>query len=102
MKKAETRYYKEFCDDMILRDFLALDRTILANKRTLLAYLRTFIGLIAGGIGMIKLVTDGIINIVGYIFIAVSFPVLIIGLIKYIKMQRTLADINKEKKNKSY
>ena len=35
--------------DMILRDHLARDRTILANERTLLAYVRTTIALLAAG-----------------------------------------------------
>lgn len=42
-------------DKMILRDFLAADRTLLANERTLLAYIRTGISLIAVGIYLIRL-----------------------------------------------
>ncbi|HEX9972048.1 MAG TPA: DUF202 domain-containing protein, partial [bacterium] len=35
------RFYQEFSEsDLILRDRLALDRTVLANERTLLAYVR--------------------------------------------------------------
>ncbi|MGN0027609.1 MAG: DUF202 domain-containing protein, partial [Clostridium sp.] len=34
-------------EEMILRDFLAADRTLLANERTLLAYIRTGISLLA-------------------------------------------------------
>lgn len=80
---------------MILRDFLALDRTILANKRTFLAYVRTAIGLFASGIGMVKLVSGGVINILGFVFIAAALPVLINGAIEYIKMQKTLRVIGK-------
>ena len=97
MKKTETRYYKEFCEDMILRDYLALDRTILANKRTLLAYARTAIGLIVGGIGMIKLVAGEMTNIMGYVFIVATVPIMIIGVIEYTKMKKTLAAIVKYK-----
>ena len=46
-----TNKYNHNKEDMILRDFLATDRTILANERTLLAYLRTFISFFAAGIG---------------------------------------------------
>lgn len=80
---------------MILRDFLALDRTILANKRTLFAYVRTSIGLLASGIGIVKLVADGFLNLLGYFFIAAALPVLIIGAIEYIKMQKKLLVIEK-------
>jgi putative membrane protein len=100
MKKNKTCYYKEFCDDMIIRDFLALDRTILANRRTLLAYIRTFIGLIAGGIGMVKLVADEITNIIGYAFIISSIPILIIGVIEFFKMKISLSAIVRLGKDK--
>lgn len=36
----DKRVYKFNKDEMILRDFLAVDRTLLANERTLLAYIR--------------------------------------------------------------
>ena len=36
-------------DEMITRDYLALDRTELANSRTLLAYIRTAIAVFAAG-----------------------------------------------------
>lgn len=95
----DTKTYQKFCDEMILRDFLALDRTILANKRTFLAYVRTAIGLLASGIGMVKLVSDGIINIIGFIFIVAALPVLIIGIIDYRKMHRQLMSIGKTAEN---
>lgn len=95
MGGTDMKNYHEFCDDMILRDLLALDRTILANKRTLMSYVRTSIGLLAGGIGMVKLVSDGIVNILGFIFIAAALPVLIIGIIDYKKMHKQLISIGK-------
>ena len=46
---------REYADDtMILRDYLALERTILARKRTFLAYLRTILSLFATGIGILS------------------------------------------------
>jgi putative membrane protein len=95
MDKTQMRYYQEFCDDMILRDYLALDRTILANKRTLLSYARTFIGLIAGGVGMVHLVADKFTNILGYAFMALSVPIFLIGIIEYLKQKKALAAIVK-------
>ena len=44
--------------DMILRDHLARDRTVLANERTLLAYIRTAIALLASGAMVIKIFPD--------------------------------------------
>ena len=51
-KEAVYNFKKE---EMILRDFLAADRTLLANERTLLAYIRTGISLLAIAISLIKL-----------------------------------------------
>ena len=94
MKKPEsTNYYKEFNDNMIIRDYLALDRTILANRRTLLSYVRTFIGLFGGGIGLVELLDNGIIMVMGYFSIAISVPILVIGIINFIKIRKSLSSI---------
>ena len=62
---------KAFRDEMILRDHLALDRTVLANERTLLAYLRIFIGSFSAGIAMVKLFDTPLTNIFAYTFAVV-------------------------------
>ena len=51
-------YSKINPDDMILRDHLAYDRTVLANERTLLSYLRTAIALLAAGGTLVKIFPD--------------------------------------------
>ncbi len=48
-------YSKIDPEDMILRDYLAYDRTILANETTLLAYLRTAMALLAAGATLFRL-----------------------------------------------
>ncbi|MDH5381747.1 MAG: DUF202 domain-containing protein, partial [Cyclobacteriaceae bacterium] len=48
----ELRDY-EVKEEIILRDFLALERTTLANERTLFAYIRTSLYLILAGIAFI-------------------------------------------------
>ena len=48
-------YSKINPDEMILRDHLAYDRTVLANERTLLSYLRTAIALLAAGGTLVKI-----------------------------------------------
>lgn len=43
----DCNYYHQFQEsDLILRDYLALDRTKLANERTFLAYIRTALAII--------------------------------------------------------
>lgn len=101
MANFQTRYYQEFREKMILRDVLALDRTILANKRTLLAHMRTFIGLVAGGIGMVKLVADQTVNIIGYAFMIASIPIFIAGIVEYCNRRRALSLIVKGAKTEN-
>jgi putative membrane protein len=72
--------YKEFQrEEMILRDWLALDRTVLANKRTFLAYGRTAIALIALGIAFVRLIKHPFFEISGFALMAVGFVVFAIG-----------------------
>lgn len=47
--------YKNNKDSMILRDHLAVDRTVLANERTYLSYMRTVVSLIVAAITLFKL-----------------------------------------------
>jgi len=73
--------YTEFTRaDMILRDWLALDRTVLANKRTFLAYARTSIALIALGIAFVKLIDRRFFEISGFILMGIGMVVFVIGL----------------------
>ena len=57
---SENVYSKFSDDDLILRDELAIDRTLLANERTLLAYLRSGVALALGseGAGLSRLVRE--------------------------------------------
>ena len=91
--------YKTFHDEMILRDHLALDRTVLANERTLLAYLRTFIGTFSAGIAMVKLLDTALTNVIGYAFAIISPFFIILGAIRYIQVSRKLKTIDEPANN---
>ena len=86
--------YNIFRDEMILRDYLALDRTVLANDRTLLAYIRAFVGAFSAGIAMIKLTDTFSINIAGYILAAMSPVFIIIGIIRYKQVEKKIKTID--------
>lgn len=78
------RSYQQFSEsDLILRDHLALDRTVLANERTLLAYVRTALAFLITGIGLLKFFQEVLIEILGVIFCVCSMLVLSVGLIRY-------------------
>lgn len=88
--------YKELKNDMILRDYLAADRTLLADERTFLAYCRTAVGLLASGVGMFKLVDEQYIVVLGYILAAIAPAVFVIGLVRHLKMRKHLAPLYDE------
>lgn len=92
-RKIPVKIYDFSKEDMILRDFLALDRTILANERTFLAWFRTSLSLIAGGIAVIKISTEFIFFIGGTILIGMGIPIGFIGLLRYIRMNKWLEQI---------
>lgn len=86
--------YKTFRAEMILRDYLALDRTILANERTMLAYLRMFIATFSAGVAMIKFLDTPLTRITGCIFITVSPLFIVFGILRYIYISRKLKTID--------
>ena len=72
--------------DLILRDYLAFDRTKLANERTILSYLRTSIMLFATGITLIKVLSDEPhMRILGIIFIPLSIFLGLFGLFSFFR-----------------
>ncbi len=70
-------------DDMILRDWLALDRTVFANKRTFLAYARTAIALIVLGIALVKFIDHDALEFGGFLLMAFGSVIFIVGLREY-------------------
>lgn len=77
--------YAEFKrEEMILRDWLALDRTVLANKRTFLAYARTAMALFALGIAFVHLLKHPFFEISGFVLMALGIAVGIIGTREFI------------------
>lgn len=79
--------------DMILRDFLAADRTALANERTLLSYIRTGISLIIIAISLIKLFNDTFTYVLGIISGVLSIIPIAVGIYKYKKMNKKLSNV---------
>ncbi|MDR3201337.1 MAG: DUF202 domain-containing protein [Spirochaetales bacterium] len=76
--------------EMILRDYLALDRTKLANERTLLSYIRMCVGLAAAGIGMIGILEMRWAHIVGICFWAGIPFTLGFGIRGFLRMKRKM------------
>jgi putative membrane protein len=108
MKKIlKSKYKFENREKIILRDFLALERTRLANERTLFSYIRTSLYLLLGGIALFQLQGFERIKWLGYVSLALSVIFLFIGIIRFnhlkYKLKKYYFNLNNEQKqaNKS-
>lgn len=88
--------YESISSQLILRDHLAADRTILANERTFLAYIRTALTLFVAGLSFIhfdimnSLLIDGIIGGILMLIGAITF---FLGLYRYHNMKTLIREI---------
>lgn len=78
--------------DLILREKLAIQRTILANQSTFLAFLRTSMYFLIAGISI-----NNVINVSygGYIevaFVVVSFVLLVVGIWSYLSRKKLIKE----------
>lgn len=85
-----TRFKKE---ELILRDYLAVDRTALANERTLLSYIRTSVALAAAGGALIHFLDSLATNVGGGLLLALAAGILGVGLQRFIWYQRRLKNL---------
>jgi putative membrane protein len=76
--------------DLILRDWLAIERTKLANERTFLAYFRTAFVFLATGMTFLKLDYFEDFRWLGVVFLALFPVMLILGIIRLFKVKRNI------------
>ena len=87
-------YTKFNPDELILRDHLAADRTMLANERTLLSYLRASIFLIISAITFLKVFSSEWYMIAtSYFLIVLGLIIGVIGTIRFLNMKRRIESI---------
>lgn len=90
-----TPYSRFENDDLILRDELAVDRTLLANERTLLAYLRSAVALLIAGVSIMHFSQQGWFWAVGLICVPTGMVTGIVGIVRYRGMNRSIAVVRK-------
>jgi putative membrane protein len=91
----ETDPYAKFDhDQLILRDHLAADRTVLANERTFLAYIRTALTLIVAGATLVRFFGTEITAIVGWAMIPLGLGTFVYGLVAFRRMRRRILLLN--------
>ncbi len=76
-----------------LREHLALERTKLANERTLLAYIRASLYLLVGGIALLQIEEYPRVHWVGYASLCVCVLFILIGVWRYIALERKLKNL---------
>ena len=77
-------------EKIILRDFLALQRTKLANERTFLSYNKFSLYLVTAGIALVQIDNLRPFRVLGYVALGASGVVFLIGLIRFFLLRRQL------------
>ncbi|WP_224996016.1 DUF202 domain-containing protein [Cesiribacter sp. SM1] len=90
--KGVIRYGYQFQnkEKIILRDYMAMERTRLANERTLMAYVRTSLFFLTGGLTLLELERFEHLTGLAYIAIILSVSMLVIGVTRFIVLGKRL------------
>ena len=91
---AGSKPYERFLkEELILRDELAIDRTLLANERTLMAYVRLSITLIIAGVSIIHFAMEKWFETIGFLCVPVGFLAGLFGWHRYRKMESQIRQL---------
>jgi putative membrane protein len=86
--------------ELILRDELAIDRTLLANERTLLSYLRSGVALLIAGVSIMHFSQGDWFSTVGLICLPTGIITGIIGVVRYSKMNKSISLVRSQSERK--
>lgn len=81
---------KDTENELIVRDFLARQRTTLANDRTLLSYIRTSLYFLVSGTALFQVKGLNHIRNFGYVAFILSVIFLVVGIINFFKVKKRL------------
>jgi len=91
----DTPYSRFDGNDLILRDELAIDRTLLANERTLMAYLRSGVALLIAGVSIMHFSYEGWFWMVGLVCIPTGIITALLGVARYRIMNTKITSLRK-------
>lgn len=77
-------------DDLIIRDYLALDRTRLSNERSLLAYYRTGLTTLVSGVTGFNLFHDVLLRSTGMMLVILGVGIMAMGAVRYLRFRRRI------------
>lgn len=81
--------------DLVLREKLALQRTVLANQTTFLAFLRTSMYFFIAGLSLESLLKVDHGYVIEMVFFISSFVLFLIGVFNYFKHKKMILDNKK-------
>jgi putative membrane protein len=76
--------------DLVLREYLAIERTKLANETTLLAYIRTGLYFLVAGSTLGHLFSTRFWDVLGTPLILVGLLIMTIGIIRYLRLRKSI------------
>jgi putative membrane protein len=80
-------------EELIVRDYLAADRTALANERTFLAYVRTALAIAAAGGSLIHFLDSLVWDVLGMLLLAMAVFTLAWGVYQFRYYNRRLKHV---------
>jgi putative membrane protein len=76
--------------DLVLREKLALQRTVLANQTTILSFMRTSLYFLVAGLSLTNLLKMENSLLFQITFYVISFSTLVIGVYNYLKQKKII------------
>lgn len=76
--------------DLVLREYLALERTKLANERTLLTYIRTGLYFFIAGSTLGALIDTAFWDMLGVPLIVIGLFIALLGVVRFIRVGRAI------------
>lgn len=84
-------------NELIIRDYLARQRTTLANERTLLSFIRTSLYFLVSGVALFEVEKLNHIRQLGYLSMVLSLVFLFVGIISFFRIRARLKKGNYSK-----
>lgn len=78
-------------EKIILRDFLAMERTSLANERTLFSYIRASLYMGIGGVAIVEYEGFASLSWLAYTVFGLSGLLIFIGIFRYRRLKKKLS-----------
>jgi putative membrane protein len=94
-KKTDMKDTKAINKDLILRERLALQRTVLANQSTFLAFLRTAMYFLIAGLSLRNLLKVENSFLIEMALFVISFVILLLGTLNYFKHKKSISENKK-------